>query len=387
MRRDRPRRGYGTLAATRTRSALVIGGGIGGLTAAIALRGRDVAVDIVERDPAWSVYGVGIIQQGNVVRAMAQLDLIGDYLDAGFGFDHVEVAIPTGQIVATIPTPRLVEGLPANVGIGRRALQKVLGDRARGAGVDILLGVTAEALDDDGAGVTVRLSNGETRRYDIVIGADGLYSQTRATLFPDLPMPEFTGQAVWRYNFPRLPELTGLRAFEGPTGVGLVPLSQSLMYMYVTTPEPGNPRHPREGLAAMMRDRLAGVPAPQIQALRAQIVDDDEVVYKPLEWFFLDGPWHRGRVVLLGDAVHATTPHLGQGAGMAIEDAIVLAEEVAAADDPEAAFAAFRARRFERCRYIVEASRAICDGQLGRGPAVEQAGATREMFVKVSAPI
>ncbi len=369
------------------RTALVVGGGIGGLTAAIALCDKDFTIDVIERDPNWSVYGVGIIQQGNVVRAMSQLGLIDDYLDAGSGFDHVEICIPTGQVVARIPTPRLVPELPSNVGIGRRALQKVLGDRARVAGASIRLGVTAEAIDDDGTGVSVQFSDGSKSRYDLVIGADGMYSQTRKMVFPDLPAPEFTGQAVWRYNFPRLPELDALRVFEGPTGIGLVPLSDTLMYMYVTTPEPGNPRYPCEGLAAAMRAKLASVPAPIIRELAEQIVDDAEVVYRPLEWLFVEGPWHKGRVVLLGDAIHATTPHLGQGAGMAIEDSIVLADELAKTDDVEGALIAYRERRFERCRYIVEASRAICLGQLGLGPLIENATATRDMFVRVAEPI
>ena len=333
------------------------------------------------------VGSVGIIQQGNVVRAMAELGLIEDYLGAAVGFDHVEVCVPTGQVVARIPTPRLVPDLPANVGIGRRALQKVLGDRTLAAGAVVRLGVTAEAIDDDGAGVSVRFGDGAEGRYHAVVGADGLYSQTRGTLLPDAPAPEFTGQAVWRYNLPLAPGLDALRVFDGPTGVGLVPLSAELMYMYVTTPEPGNPRYEREGLAAAMRAKLAGVPAPMIQELRELIVDDDEVVYRPLEWLFVEGPWSKGRVALLGDAVHATTPHLGQGAGMAIEDSIGRADELARADDPAVAFERYRARRVERCRYVVEASRAICLGQLGLGPAIENAAATRAMFAKVSEPI
>ncbi len=365
----------------------MVGGGIGGLTSAIALRRDGHAVEVIERDPTWSVYGVGIIQQSNVVRAMRQLGLLDDYISAGFGFDHVEVYIPTGQCVAKIPTPNLVEGYPSNVGIGRRALHKVLGDRAQGAGAKVRLGVTAQTLKDDGAGVDVTFSDGSSGRYDIVIGADGLYSQTRGQLFPDAPQPEFTGQSVWRYNLPRPADLTGLCAYEGATGLGLVPLSDTLMYMFITTPEPGNPFYAKEDLAKTMRNKVAGVPSPAIQTLAAQITDDAEVVYKPLEWLFLAGAWHKGRVVLLGDAVHATTPHLGQGAGMAIEDSIVLAEELAAADTPEAAFTAFRERRYERCKYIVEASKAICDGQLGKGPRIENAVATREMFGVVAAPI
>ena len=91
--------------------------------------------------------------------------------------------------------------------------------------------------------------------------------------------------------------------------------------------------------------------------------------------------------MLLGDAVHATTPHLGQGAGMAIEDAIVLTEELSRHATPEQAFEAYRERRFERCRYIVEASRAICDGQIGRGPPVDNHAATKSMFEVVAQPI
>jgi len=366
---------------------LVIGGGIGGLTSAIALRRDGHSVDVIERDPDWSVYGVGIIQQGNVVRAMAQLGLIDDYLKAGFGYDHVEVFLPSGQSVAQIPMPPLVPGYPANVGIGRRELHHVLGSRAQKAGATIWLGVTAAVLNDDGDGVDVTFTDGRQARYDLVIGADGLYSETRKTVLPDAPSPEFTGQSVWRHNFPRPAEVSGLCAYEGPRGLGLVPLSNDQMYLFLTTPEPGNPWYDRETLADAMRAKLADVPAPAIRALAEQIVDGDQVVYKPLEWLFLTGPWHSGRVVLLGDAVHATTPHLGQGAGMAIEDAIVLAEELARTDDAEAAFIAYRERRFERCRYIVESSLAICRGQLGTGPAVENATATREMFAKVAEPI
>ncbi len=136
----------------------------------------------------------------------------------------------------------------------------------------------------------------------------------------------------------------------------------------------------------MMRSKLAGC-APAMVELGEQITDDAGVVYKPQECVFLDGDWHKGRIVLLGDAVHATTPHLGQGAGMAIEDAVVLAEELAGAPDPETAFRAYRERRFERCRFIVTTSRALCDSQLGKGPRMEQAKATAEAFQVMARPI
>lgn len=365
---------------------LVIGGGIGGLSAAIALLRKGHRVTVIERDPEWSVYGVGIIQQSNVVRAMDQLGVLEAFLDAACGFDAVEIYLPDGTRVARIPTPRLVEGRPSNVGIGRRALQKVLGDSVRALGAEIRLGVTVELLDQDETGVFVRFSDGSDGRYDVVVGADGVYSQTRRMVLPQAESPEFTGQSVWRYNFPRAEGLDALHVYNGPTGVGLVPMSADTMYIYATTPEPDNPRYPVDGLAAAMRARLSGA-APAIRELAEHITDDEGVVYRPLEGMMVHGPWHAGRVVLLGDAIHATTPHLGQGAGMAIEDALVLAEELSAHTAPEEAFAAYRARRYERCRYIVEASLAICHGQIGKGPPVDNHKATAEMFAVVSQPI
>ena len=365
---------------------LIIGGGIGGLTAAIALRARGHRVTVIEKDPTWSVYGVGIIQQSNVIRAMKELGLLDEYLSAAVGFDKVAVHAPNGVMVAEVPSPRLTEGYPANVGISRPALHQVLGDRTKASGAQVRLGVTAEELHDDGAGVDVRFSDGTGGRFDIVVGADGVYSQTRAQVMPEAPQPEFTGQSVWRYNFARPADLDALHVYNGATGVGLVPISNDLMYMYVTTPEPGNPRYPREGLAARMRAKLEHA-APAISELAGQITDDDGVVYRPLEVLLLEGPWHKGRVVLLGDAVHATTPHLGQGAGMAVEDSIVLADELSKHAAPEEAFAAYRDRRFERCRYIVESSLAICRGQLGEGPPVDNAKATAEMFQVTAQPI
>jgi 2-polyprenyl-6-methoxyphenol hydroxylase-like FAD-dependent oxidoreductase len=241
------------------------------------------------------------------------------------------------------------------------------------------LGLSATALVADSDRVQVRFSNGSTAEYSLVVGADGTYSATRQMVLPDAPAPAFTGQAVWRYNLPRPANLDALHVYNGPVGAGLVPIGRELMYMYLTTPEPTNPRYPREGLAAVMRSKTAQC-APAIHQLAEQITDDNEVVYRPLESLLVEGPWHHGRTVLLGDAAHATTPHLGQGAGMAIEDSLVLADELARHEDVESAFHAYRARRFERCAYIVRQSLAICMGQLGKGPAVDNAKATAEMF-------
>ncbi len=366
-------------------SVLVVGGGIGGLTSAIALGQRGFRTEVIEKDPDWSVYGVGIIQQANVVRAVAELGVIDDYIESGYGYDFVEIYKPDGELAAKVPVTRLVEKYPGQVGISRPALQKVLADRAEAEGAKIRLGVVVTELTDDN-GVSVGFSDGSSGRYDVVVGADGVSSQMRELLFPNAKQPEFAGQAVWRYNLRRPDDMVNMRAYDGKMGVGLVPLSDDTVYMFLTTPEPENPRYPREGLARAMREKLEDAP-PGIAELVDQITDDDEVVYRPLVWHFLEGDWHKGHVVLIGDAAHGTTPHLGQGAGMAIEDSLVLAEELARADSVADAFAAFQRRRYERCKYVVESSVAICMGQIGKGPLVNLPQATAEMIAATSEPL
>ena len=364
---------------------LVIGGGIGGLTAAAALCARGFAVDVIERDAVSSGWGVGILQQGNVVRAMKALNLLDGYLHSGFGFDRVDLFAPTGAPVASVPSPRLVEDYPANVGIGRAALHRFLGTAARSAGATVRLGVEADRLEDDGSGVTVTFKDGTQGRYDIVVGADGLHSGTRKLLFPDTA-PRYTGQGGWRYVLPRPADVQALHVYEVGFGLGLCPISGDEMYLFVTTAEPDNPRFALPGLAETMRGRLAAAP-PRLRADVDAIRDDAGVVYRPLDYLFVEGGWHRGRTVLLGDAAHATTPHLAQGAGMAIEDSIVLAEELALGDDPVSAFKRYHARRHERCRTIVDTSVAICMGQLGKSPKVDQAEAIERMYDLVAQPI
>lgn len=353
-------------------SVLIVGGGIGGLTAAIALRRKGFSVEILERDPDWTVYGVGIIQQFNVVRAMARLDMLDAYLAKAFGFDRTTIyGGPQGVEMADFHTPRLAgEAYPSNAGIRRTDLQKVLADRAAELGVTIRLGVTVERFEDDGTGVTVTLSDGTSGRYDIVVGADGVFSRTRAAILPDAPAPRYTGQWVWRYNLPQPADLDGIRIFAGPCNAGLVPLGHGLMYIFLLSQEEPEFQLPADGAAAAMRSRARMAP-PQIAEYLPQITDDEGVVGRPLKVLFVEGAWHNGRIVLLGDAIHASTPHLAQGAGMAIEDALVLADELERADTAEAAFTAYRARRFDRAKFISDNSILIGDGQMGKTDPVD----------------
>jgi 2-polyprenyl-6-methoxyphenol hydroxylase-like FAD-dependent oxidoreductase len=367
---------------------LVVGGGIGGLCAAIALRRQGVAVDLVEIKSDWTVYGVGIIQQSNVVREMARLGVLDSYLDAAYSFEDVGIYDLQGNPLARIPGQRLAgPQYPANVGISRLALHKVLSSTAIELGAQVRLGVSVEAFEEDADGLAVTFTDGTQGRYSLMVGADGVYSKIRGMLFGDTYQPRFTGQAVWRYNFPRDPSIDHLASYMGPGGnAGLVPLSDNLMYMFSTSHEPENPWYPPEQLAALMRDRISNIGG-LVGSLREQITDSSQVVYKPMEVVFVDEPWFKGRVLLIGDAAHATTPHLGQGAGMAIEDALVLSMELVGEGSLEAKLQRFMARRFERCKFISEKSVLAGDREMARDQSFDRIGLTKQMLKLTAEPI
>lgn len=369
-------------------SALIIGGGIGGLTAAIALRRNDTPVEIIERDPDWSVYGVGIIQQMNVVRAMNALGVLDDYLSCAFGFDSTTLFTgPAGIKDAKFDTPRLAgPDHPSNAGIRRTDLQKVLAEAATKAGANVRLGLTVTDMHDDGTEVEVNFSDGSTKCYDIVIGADGIYSSTRQEILPDAPAPSYTGQWVWRYNFPRPAELDGIHIFAGPLNAGFVPITDDLMYLFLLSEEPDSKALPVEGAAEALRAR-AKTPPPQVAAILDQITDDAGVVARPIETIQLEGDWHKGRIVLIGDAAHASTPHLAQGAGMAIEDALVLAEELNRTNSPEQAYAAYQSRRMPRVAHVAKSSAQIGEMQMGNIPAFDVGALTGSTIGLMCQPI
>jgi 2-polyprenyl-6-methoxyphenol hydroxylase-like FAD-dependent oxidoreductase len=367
---------------------LVVGGGIGGLCAAIALRREGVPVDLVEIKSDWTVYGVGIIQQSNVVREMARLGVLDRYLDAAYSFEDVGIYDLEGAPLARIPGQRLAgPQYPANVGISRLALHKVLSSTAIELGAQIRLGLSVETFEQDEDGVDVSFTDGSQGRYALMVGADGVYSKIRTLLFGDRYRPRFTGQAVWRYNFPRDPSIDHLASYMGPGGnAGLVPLSDNLMYMFSTSHEPENPWYPPEQLAELMRDRISNIGG-LIGRLREQITESSQVVYKPMEVVFVDEPWFKGRVLLIGDAAHATTPHLGQGAGMAIEDALVLSMELTADGSMEQKLQRFMNRRFERCKFISEKSVLAGDREMARDQSFDRIGLTKQMLKLTAEPI
>ncbi|MEV4647377.1 FAD-dependent monooxygenase [Saccharopolyspora sp. NPDC049357] len=372
------------------RRVLVIGGGIGGLSAAIALRRTGVEVELIEKNAEWTVYGVGIIQPGNALRALDQLGLAEQCAAQGYPMRGVRSLTADGQTVLRDDTlPSAVPGLPPNNGITRRRLHDILVSAAREAGTEIRTGVTASAVDQAPEEVHVGFSDGRQNSYDLVVGADGLYSRLREQLFGEHLKAKFTGQVAWRINLPRIPELDRLWVYRGSRGTaGFVPLAPDLMYMLTIEKVPdGAPLWlPREGLAAEYRKRLAEYGG-AVAEHRERVRDDAEVFYRPVDNILLPAPWYRGRVLLIGDAAHGTSPHCGQGGAQAIEDGVVLAEEVAAHDSVEQVLDGFMRRRFERCKTVVEGSERIGRWEQDHSLDIDPDAAAYEVTMAAMAPL
>jgi 2-polyprenyl-6-methoxyphenol hydroxylase-like FAD-dependent oxidoreductase len=208
-------------------------------------------------------------------------------------------------------------------------------------------------------------------------------------VFGPEPRPEFTGQLCWRYNLPRYPGLERLWMFNGSFGrAGFVPLGEDLMYvLLIEKPPEGSSLRPSEDqLADLFRERLAEYGGP-VAEVRDQITDPAKVVVRAVDAILLPPPWYRGRVLLIGDAAHATSPHVGQGAAQAIEDAVVLGEELAADQPLDAALERFMERRFERCKIVVEGSRQIGTWEKEGATDVDYPGTIARITNAVAAPL
>jgi 2-polyprenyl-6-methoxyphenol hydroxylase-like FAD-dependent oxidoreductase len=367
---------------------LIVGGGIGGLSTAIALRKRGVDVDVVEINPRWDVYGVGIIQPANALRALDALGLAEEAVAQGYAMKGSRFHDSQGNLLGEVPALDVLgPRYPAMNGITRPRLHAIFQEAFKGSGADIRLGVTAERVGEDGE---VRFSDGGSDEYDLVVGADGIHSHVRGLVFPDAPEPEYTGQIVWRYNVPRPEGLETLDMFVGANGkAGFVPLAPDLMYiLYIEAVAADDVKVPEDRLAETFRERLAEFEGPVAEVRDRDIVDPAKVVVRPVESLLVPKPWHRGRVVLVGDAAHASSPHVGQGAAMAIEDAIVLAEEVTGGD-LDAALDRYVDRRFARCREIWEISRQIGTWEIEHTapPEADFVGLTMKSVHLTAAPV
>jgi len=342
---------------------VIAGGGIGGLTLGHGLARAGVEVRIIEAAGRGDRLGTGITLLGNALRALDRIGLATPILAAGYGWDVVSTRDADGNVLHEQTVPRTYKpDAPAAVGIMRTRLGDLLEAHAVQSGAAIDFCTTIERIDQGDDGVTVRLSSGDTDQCDLLVAADGAYSKTRIQHFGEHLRPTYSGMGGWRYTIPRPGNLNGLVLYRSPDGhiVGGLPLSKDECYLFYLENTAEHMRMPPDRLGEMLRERLAPFGAPEIQEAIELIDDRRHISFRPFDIILVPSPWHRGRIVLLGDAAHSLTPQLTSGGGMAIEDAVVLCEELAANPSVADGLEAYSARRCERVNRIYETSLAIC---------------------------
>ncbi|GAA3957391.1 FAD-dependent oxidoreductase [Streptomyces marokkonensis] len=349
------------------RTVLVVGGGAAGNAVTVLLRRAGVAVDLIEAKDDWNATaGSGITLQGNALRVLRELGVWEQVEASGFGFCSVGITTPDGTVLHAQDDLRTGgDDLPATVGMQRPRLQQILIEAVRASGASVRLGITAEILAQDAEGVSVRLSDGTEDRYDLVVAADGMGSTTRSAI-GITAKPEPTGMAIWRVAAPRP---TGVvrtdLAYGGPAYIaGYCPTSETTLYAYVVEANRDRASIPTESYADEMRrlTRHYGGCWPEVTE---HINDPAKVNYTWFDRMLVEGSWHRGRVVLVGDAAHCCPPTLAQGAALSLEDAWVLAQMLTGSDEwNDALFQAYYERRITRVRPVVEASVQIGQWQL-----------------------
>ena len=337
------------------KKVLIIGGGIGGLSTAIALQRKGIETEIWEKNEVYRVHGVGIIQASNQLRELAELGVYEECIEKGCIFPGWRFYNAKGDVLNEVPTPQ-ADDFPANNGLSRKDLHQILLDNAVKLGAVIKMGQTFSKIDNREETVYVESTKGTSGEFDLLIGADGVNSHVRHEIFGDNYKPRYVGQGGWRYPMtkPEGLEWGGLVYGEKNKAV-IVPMGPDTLYLTAVSPEDRDARMPKDQLHLLMRDRLkefGGI----VAELREQIVDPNKVVYRPYEEIMVPSPWYVGRVLLVGDAVHSSPPQLGQGAALAIEDAIVLADLIDKNNNLDEVLPEFMNQRIDRSRLVVETS-------------------------------
>ncbi|HEX2141178.1 MAG TPA: FAD-dependent monooxygenase [Candidatus Limnocylindria bacterium] len=343
---------------------LVVGGGIGGMTAAIALRRRGLDAVVFER--AASIervqLGAGLHLWSNALRALQVLALDRAVVDIGTVMTRQRYLDSRGRSLGDLDVGRVSSELGApTVAVTRPDFHRLLVDALAEVGPDALrFGAECTGFYHEPDSVTAKFADGTEERGDVLVGADGIASAVRAQLHGAEP-PSYSGYTAWRalcdFSHPRLP-VGEMWIYWGP-GARILHyhVSDQRVYWLAMAKAPARTPDPPEGRKAAALARYRGWASPVEELIEstdeAAIIHQDVVDRDPIP------RWGASRVTLLGDAAHPMTPNLAQGAGQAIEDGVSLATVLASSADPVEGLRAYERRRAERANGMIKVSRMV----------------------------
>ncbi|MFI1199970.1 FAD-dependent oxidoreductase [Streptomyces sp. NPDC020883] len=347
---------------------LVIGGGIAGTATALALHkaGLDVAVYEAHPDTAEDI-GAFLTLASNGMRALAQLDASDAVTAIGFPLPWMRVLDDQGGEVARVPLGEADDARLRYRCIRRGELNAALQSEAIRRGIRMTHGSRLLSVVDGPDRVTARFADGSVATGDLLIGADGLNSTVRRSIAPGAE-PVYAGQSVF-YGYTRSAPVAE------DTGLITMVRGSSAAFGYAVSPDRETYWFARVAGRAITAAELAD-PAPAawrerlVAALRKDATPAADIVAASTDGIMATNatelppgtPWRSGRMLLIGDAAHAASPATGQGASMALEDAVILAKSLRDTPDPESALALYESCRRPRVEHNITVS-----GQLSRG--------------------
>jgi 2-polyprenyl-6-methoxyphenol hydroxylase-like FAD-dependent oxidoreductase len=325
---------------------LVVGAGIAGLAVARTLAESNFEVEVVERERAWTEPGMGVYLPGNAVRALRGLGLEDAVLEKAAPIPRQRMSDHRGRLLTEVDVAELWDGVGPCVALHRADFHSVMLNGARD--VPIRMGADLRGLDQHDGTVSVGIGDEGGREYDLVVGADGIHSTVRRLLFGSEASATPVGQTGWRFVTSCPPQVTTWSVMLGKRAAFLtIPIGNGRAYCYcdvVSSPEEHSEEDPDPGT-------LFSAFAEPVPELLDSVSDRALLHRSMIEEVALDS-WTRGRVVLVGDAAHATSPNMAEGAAMALEDALVLADCLRRAEAIPAALEAFEAHRRPRTDWV-----------------------------------
>ncbi|WP_186763793.1 FAD-dependent monooxygenase [Planomicrobium sp. CPCC 101079] len=337
---------------------VIIGGGIGGLCAAAALQKQGISVQVFDANPEFLPVGAGIGIGSNAMHALADLGIGEEVFRKGYVLQSLVFQNKNGKLLKSIDFLALSEKSgQKNITIHRAHLHRTF--------IDTLIPGTLHyrkkciSVEQDSERVTAFFADGTHIEADLLIAADGIHSPIRQKILPK-SKPRYAGYTCWRGisdNLGKVEEFTSRELWSTKGRFGVAPMKDGKIYWFACVNSPArNPLHqnlaPQE-VAKLFSHFLESISHIIRTTLPKNMLHHDIMDIKPLARFVY------GKVVLLGDAAHATTPNMGQGAGQAIEDAICLANGFEQFADVEQILRFYEEKRVARTAKVIRLSRQI----------------------------